>query len=70
MKKTGWLLVDGSEGQGETASIPFPPLDKLWLKEREEKKKEAHGLLLIIAEENKAHFQKGLASATQLFQLT
>lgn len=33
-------------------------------------KKSACGLLLIAAEENKVHFQKGLVSMTQLFQRT
>lgn len=37
---------------------------------RPQNKKSACGLLLIAAEENRVHFQKGLVTMTQLLQRT
>lgn len=54
-----------TERQRENPSIPlqFPTFLRAPVKN-------ARGPMLIIAGQNKAHFQKGLASVTQLFQLT
>lgn len=63
--KRGWCLMTQKDRERKSLTLLHRPIIR-----PPKNKKSACGLLLIAAEENKVHFQKGLVSMTQLFQRT